>query len=42
MLAKDGQRVLRCVDCGQSDPLRSPDTQGWLNGELGSKRYGLS
>ena len=40
MLAEDGQRVLRCVDCGQPDPFGKPDTQGWFKGELGSKRYG--
>jgi hypothetical protein len=42
MLAKDGQRILRCVDCGQPDPLASLDTQGWFKGELGFKRYGPS
>ena len=42
VLAKDGQRVLRCTDCGQPDPLASLDMQGWLNGELGSDRFGPS
>jgi hypothetical protein len=38
MLAK-GQhaRVLRCVDCGQPDPMHASETNAWLNGELGEK-----
>jgi Zn ribbon nucleic-acid-binding protein len=36
MLAKGArQRVLRCMDCGQPDPMRSAETQAWLKGELG-------
>jgi hypothetical protein len=34
MLAKDGQRVLRCVDCGQPDPMHNADTNRWLASEL--------
>jgi hypothetical protein len=42
MLVKEmGGRKLRCIDCGQPDPLKSLDTQGWFKGELGSKRSGL-
>jgi hypothetical protein len=28
------QRVLRCADCGQPDPMQNADVQGWLKGEL--------
>jgi len=39
MLVKEaGHRKLRCIDCGQPDPLQSAVTQGWLNGELGSEK----
>jgi len=39
MLVKEaGHRKLRCMDCGQPDPLQSAVTQGWLNGELGSEK----
>jgi hypothetical protein len=35
MLTKGSrQRVLRCVDCGQPDPIDSPETNRWLNGDL--------
>ena len=34
MLAKDGQRVLRCADCGERDPMHDADTKRWLAGEL--------
>jgi hypothetical protein len=34
MPAKDGQRVLRCVDCGQPDPMHNADTKRWLASEL--------
>jgi Zn ribbon nucleic-acid-binding protein len=35
MLAKrQRQRILRCVDCGQPDPMQTADAQGWLKGEL--------
>jgi len=34
MLAKSGQRVMRCVDCGQPDPMHDAETARWLNGEL--------
>jgi hypothetical protein len=37
MLAKDGQRVLRCTDCGEPDPLASLDTQGWFKANSGSR-----
>jgi Zn ribbon nucleic-acid-binding protein len=38
MLVKEtAVRKLRCMDCGQPDPMASTDTQGWFNGELGSK-----
>jgi len=38
MLVKEtGRRKLRRVDCGQPDPMESPETQGWLKGELGSE-----
>ena len=38
MLVKEtGRSELRCIDCGQSDPLQSANAQGWLNGELGSE-----
>jgi hypothetical protein len=37
MLVKQtNERKLRCIDCGESDPLDSLDTQGWFKGELGS------
>jgi len=36
MLDKEsGVRKLRCIDCGQPDPIQSADTQGWFKGELG-------
>jgi Zn ribbon nucleic-acid-binding protein len=39
MLAKGGnQRVLRCVDCGQPDPMCTTETNGWLNGELRERK----
>jgi hypothetical protein len=28
------QRVLRCADCSQLDPMLDTETQGWLKGEL--------
>ena len=38
MLVKEmGGRKLRCIDCGQPDPIQSADTQGWFKGELGSE-----
>jgi hypothetical protein len=33
---QSGGRKLRCIDCGQPDPMQSADTQGWFKGELGS------
>jgi hypothetical protein len=37
MLMKEtGGRKLRCMDCGQPDPMRSAETQAWLKGELGT------
>jgi hypothetical protein len=39
MLAKgERQRVLRCADCGQPDPMHTAETSGWLNGELREKK----
>jgi hypothetical protein len=39
MLVKEtGGRKMRCMDCGQPDPMLSADTQAWFKGELGSKR----
>jgi DNA-directed RNA polymerase subunit RPC12/RpoP len=39
MLAKgEHQRVLRCTDCGQPDPMHTAETNGWLNGELREKK----
>jgi tRNA(Ile2) C34 agmatinyltransferase TiaS len=37
MLSK-GTRVLRCVDCGQPDPMQATETNRWLNGELGDRK----
>jgi|ERR1700733_10680467 hypothetical protein len=38
MLVKEtGGRKLRCVDCGQPDPMRSAETRAWLKGELGTR-----
>lgn len=35
MLAKGlTQRVLRCADCDQPDPMCTVETKGWLSGEL--------
>jgi hypothetical protein len=30
------QKVFRCADCGQPDPIRNAKTQAWLKGELGT------
>jgi hypothetical protein len=39
MLDKEsGGRKLRCMDCGQPDPMQSAETQGWFKGELGSAK----
>jgi hypothetical protein len=39
MLARGGnQRVLRCADCGQPDPMYTTETNGWLNGELRERK----
>ena len=32
------ERILRCADCGQPDPMQSADIQGWLKGELSGGR----
>jgi Zn ribbon nucleic-acid-binding protein len=41
MLVKEtGARKLRCMDCGQPDPMQSVETQAWLKGELGQARIG--
>jgi hypothetical protein len=34
MLVK-ARRKLACMDCGQTDPMTSDTTSGWLKGELG-------
>jgi hypothetical protein len=31
-------RKLRCIDCGQPDPMDSTETQAWFKGELGSEK----
>jgi len=37
MLVKEtGGRKLRCMDCGQPDPMRSVEIHAWLKGELGT------
>ena len=37
MLVKEtGGRKMRCMDCGQPDPMQSVETQAWLKGELGT------
>jgi len=37
MLVKEtGGRKLRCMDCGQPDPMRCAETRAWLEGELGT------
>jgi hypothetical protein len=39
MLVKEtGGRKLRCIDCGQPDPMLNVETQAWFKGELGSKQ----
>jgi hypothetical protein len=30
-----GLRTLQCIDCERPDPITSPQTMGWLAGELG-------
>ena len=30
------QKMFRCAECGQPDPMQSAETQAWLKGELGS------
>ena len=30
-----GRRALRCIDCERPDPMKDPNTAGWLTGELG-------
>jgi hypothetical protein len=34
MRVRGGQRALRCVDCGQPDPMHDAETARWLNSEL--------
>jgi hypothetical protein len=37
MLVKEtGGRKLRCMGCGQPDPMQSAETRAWLKGELGT------
>jgi Zn ribbon nucleic-acid-binding protein len=39
MLAKgQRQRVLRCVDCDQPDPMHNAETNRWLSGDLGERK----
>jgi hypothetical protein len=33
-----GGRKIRCMDCGQPDPMQSIEIQVWLKGELGTAR----
>jgi len=33
-----GGRKLRCIDCGQPDPMDSTETQARFKGELGSEK----
>jgi hypothetical protein len=34
-----GQRTFQCIDCeGPADPIKDPQTIGWLCGELGRAR----
>ena len=33
-----GGRKLRCIDCGQPDPMDSAETLAWFKGELGSEK----
>jgi hypothetical protein len=28
------QRVLRCANCGQPDPMQDAETSCWMNGDL--------
>ena len=38
MLVKEtGRSKLRCMDCGQPDPMGSAEMRAWLKGELGTK-----
>jgi hypothetical protein len=33
MLVKEaGGRKMRCIDCGQPDPMKALETDGWLRG----------
>ncbi len=34
LMLANGGRVLRCVDCGQPDPMHDAETSRWLNSEL--------
>jgi Zn ribbon nucleic-acid-binding protein len=39
MLSKDsGGRKLRCVDCGQPDPVHGAETRRWMTGELRERK----
>ena len=33
-----GQRTFQCLDCERPDPMKDPQTIGWLVGELGKDR----
>jgi tRNA(Ile2) C34 agmatinyltransferase TiaS len=38
MLARgQDERILRCADCGQPDPMHDAETSRWLNGDLGGR-----
>jgi hypothetical protein len=39
MLSKDtGGPKLRCVDCGQPDPMHDAETGRWMTGELDERK----
>lgn len=33
----DGPRAFLCLDCDAGDPMKRPNVQGWLHGELAHK-----
>jgi hypothetical protein len=34
IIVKTGGRKFRCVECNGVDPMRLPDIQAWIKGEL--------
>ena len=36
LVKETGGRKLRCMGCGQPDPMQSAETRAWLKGELGT------